>query len=63
VTTEPLAQGVRLELHVEGLAPGPHAVHLHGTALIVHVGSDDYRSQPSGNAGGRVACAVIGQAG
>ena len=30
-----------------------------GTALIIHGGADDYRSQPSGAAGPRVACAVI----
>ena len=30
-----------------------------GTALIIHAGADDYKSQPSGAAGPRVACAVI----
>lgn len=30
-----------------------------GTALIIHGGADDYKSQPSGAAGPRVACAVI----
>jgi Cu-Zn family superoxide dismutase len=30
-----------------------------GSALIVHAGPDDYASQPSGDAGGRIACAVI----
>jgi Cu-Zn family superoxide dismutase len=30
-----------------------------GTALIVHAGADDYKSQPSGNAGDRFACAEI----
>lgn len=30
-----------------------------GTAIVIHAGSDDYLSQPSGDAGGRVACGVI----
>ena len=30
-----------------------------GSALMVHSGPDDYESQPSGDAGGRVACGVI----
>ncbi len=33
-----------------------------GSALIIHAKPDDYQSQPSGNAGERVACAVIGAA-
>lgn len=28
-------------------------------ALMIHGGADDYRSQPSGDAGSRLACAVI----
>lgn len=30
-----------------------------GSALVIHSGADDYRSQPSGDAGSRVACGVI----
>lgn len=30
-----------------------------GLALVLHSGSDDYQSQPSGDAGDRLACAVI----
>jgi Cu-Zn family superoxide dismutase len=30
-----------------------------GTALIVHAGADDYESQPSGDAGDRIACGVV----
>jgi Cu-Zn family superoxide dismutase len=30
-----------------------------GTALVIHAKADDYQSQPAGNAGDRVACAVI----
>lgn len=34
-------------------------IGIRGRAIIVHAGSDDYRSDPSGGAGDRLACAVI----
>lgn len=30
-----------------------------GTALVIHSGADDYKSQPAGNAGDRFACGEI----
>ena len=44
---------------LEGItvAPGPNSIA--GRGLIVHKDPDDYRTQPTGNAGARVACAVI----
>ena len=30
-----------------------------GRAIVIHGGADDYESQPSGDAGERIACAVI----
>lgn len=30
-----------------------------GSAIVIHQGADDYRSQPSGDAGDRLACGVI----
>jgi len=30
-----------------------------GSALVIHAKADDYKSQPAGNAGDRVACGVI----
>lgn len=42
------------------LAPGPTTLlDDDGSALVIHQGADDYRSQPAGNAGPRVACAVV----
>jgi Cu-Zn family superoxide dismutase len=32
---------------------------IRGRALVVHAGSDDYRTDPAGGAGERIACAVI----
>jgi Cu-Zn family superoxide dismutase len=37
---------------------GPHSVI--GRAIIVHAAPDDLKSQPSGDAGARVGCGVIG---
>ncbi|MCP1200214.1 superoxide dismutase family protein [Notoacmeibacter sp. MSK16QG-6] len=30
-----------------------------GSAIMIHSGADDYKSQPSGDAGDRIACGVI----
>lgn len=37
---------------------GEHSII--GRAIVVHAGEDDLMSQPTGDAGGRVACGVIG---
>jgi Cu-Zn family superoxide dismutase len=38
----------------------PNSVfHTGGTAFIIHAGKDDYKSDPTGEAGGRIACGVI----
>lgn len=128
-TFEPAKDGVTLAVHVTGLTPGPHGIHVHtvgkcagpefttagghfnpgakkhglesamghhggdlpnlmvgadgagdltatlegvtlergkaslfhkgGTALVVHAGEDDEKTDPAGNSGARVACGVI----
>lgn len=30
-----------------------------GSAIVIHEGIDDYKSQPSGDAGARIACGVV----
>lgn len=48
---------LRFELDVVTVAPGPTSVV--GRGLIVHAQPDDYKSQPVGNAGARMACGII----
>jgi len=45
------------ELDAVSVSEGPTSVV--GRGLIVHAQPDDYKSQPVGNAGARLACAVI----
>lgn len=33
-----------------------------GTAVVVHAGADDYKTDPSGDAGSRIACGVLNSA-
>jgi Cu-Zn family superoxide dismutase len=48
---------INSELDVITVAPGPASIV--GRGLIVHADPDDYKTQPTGNAGARIACAVI----
>lgn len=47
--------------HMVTLAKGqPNSVFdADGSAIIIHAGADDYKSDPTGNAGDRIACGVI----
>lgn len=42
-----------------GLAIGGGAADIVGRGLIVHAQPDDYKTQPTGNSGARIACGVI----
>jgi Cu-Zn family superoxide dismutase len=48
-----------VQVDVDGItvAPGPGSIV--GRGLIVHADPDDYKTQPTGNAGARIACGVI----
>ena len=50
----------RVDLRVQGVTLGDGGENdVLGKAVIVHADADDYSSQPSGNAGARIACGVI----
>ena len=48
---------VDVELDVITVTPGPASIV--GRGLIVHAQPDDFKTQPTGNAGARIACGVI----
>jgi superoxide dismutase, Cu-Zn family len=42
------------------LGPGANSLfHDGGTALVIHATADDYKTDPAGNSGARIACGVI----
>ena len=48
----------RVDIHAISLTEGA-ANSVVGRALVVHRDRDDYTTQPAGNSGPRIACAVI----
>ena len=48
---------VQVDLDLITVTPGPASIV--GRGLIVHAAPDDYKTQPTGNAGARIACGVI----
>jgi Cu-Zn family superoxide dismutase len=53
---------VTIEVTIRNVSLNEGAVRLldgDGASLVVHEKGDDYKSDPAGNAGGRIACGVI----
>jgi Cu-Zn family superoxide dismutase len=49
-----------MSLTVEGWSiGGADSTNVVGKSVIIHEKADDFTSQPSGNAGGRISCGVI----
>jgi Cu-Zn family superoxide dismutase len=48
---------VQADIDIITVTPGPASII--GRGLIVHADPDDYKTQPTGNAGARIACGVI----
>jgi superoxide dismutase, Cu-Zn family len=54
LTVEVVNAAVTLEKDKPNSLFGPQ-----GTALVIHAGKDDYKTDPTGEAGGRIACGVV----
>jgi Cu-Zn family superoxide dismutase len=54
------AQGVaRMSFDLDRMSVAPGPVNIVGKGLIIHRDPDDFKTQPTGNSGPRIACAVI----
>lgn len=49
----------KLEVEIEGITVAAGSASIVGRGLIVHADPDDYKTQPTGNSGARIACGTI----
>ena len=49
----------KLDVTVDLITVRPGPASIVGRGLIIHADPDDYKTQPTGNAGARIACGVI----
>jgi len=49
----------KADFEISGVSIGSGSADIAGKGLIVHKDPDDYKTQPTGNAGPRIACGVI----
>lgn len=56
-----VAPGSYLSIVGRDVEPGNYQIlDANGASLVIHAQPDDYRTDPSGNSGGRIACAMLG---
>jgi Cu-Zn family superoxide dismutase len=54
------AKGIKVEDDDVTLTEGPHSIFSNGgTAIVIHAKADDYKTDPAGNSGDRIACGVV----
>lgn len=49
----------KMDVMLGGISVAPGVASIVGRGLIVHADPDDFKTQPTGNAGARIACGVI----
>jgi len=48
-----------VQIEIDGITLRAGAANIIGRAVVVHADPDDFKTQPHGNAGARIACGVI----